>query len=287
MTFIQYNYLNIILIIIGASILIYLSRFAYLTYDGLATWMDWANLIVSAIGSVALTIFIYWFGSVRAEELREKNRKITILNRLFGEYIHFSRKLIFVSNELYSIYSEASLLLSLINSNKLSQEQFSNAFDKCNKIPSSLMIFNLKEEDFSFLAIDNPNLYLDLIILRENLLNLNNALGHYENDIKKNLDFYRETLKSHGGRPLQGGLITDKEITTYFSRLEENIKNPILLTECCICCMNNVLKRSIIYITKKYKNEIDINCERVHKSCFEPIITYKYKMFDPNKAVTI
>ena len=84
-----------------------------------------------------------------------------------------------MSNELNSIYSEATLLLSLINSNKLSQEQFSNTFNKCNKIPSSLIIFNLKEEDFSFLAVDNPSLYLDLIILREKLLNLNDALDLY------------------------------------------------------------------------------------------------------------
>ena len=281
MKFTRCNCVIICILLIGLFI------FAYSTYDGIAIWMDWANLIISLFGSVVLTFLIYWFGSVRAEELREKNRKITILNRLFGEYIHFSRKVIFVSNELNSIYSEASLLLSLINSNKLSQEQFSNTFNKCNKIPSSLIIFNLKEEDFSFLAVDNPSLYLDLIILREKLLNLNDAIDHYKDDIKENLDFYRKALESHGGRPLQGGAITDKEITTNFSRIKENIKNPILLTECCIYCMNNVLSRSIAYITKKYENDVYINCERVYKSCFEPIITYKYKMFDPNKVDVI
>lgn len=69
MKFTRCNCVIICILLIGLFI------FAYSTYDGIAIWMDWANLIISLFGSVVLTFLIYWFGSVRAEELREKKQE--------------------------------------------------------------------------------------------------------------------------------------------------------------------------------------------------------------------
>ena len=56
-----------------------------LTYDGSAKWIDWANLIVNIIGTIGLTLFIYWMGSVRSEQNREEKKRIETLNILFSE----------------------------------------------------------------------------------------------------------------------------------------------------------------------------------------------------------
>ena len=95
-----------------------------LTYDGSAKWIDWANLIVNIIGTIGLTLFIYWMGSVRAEQNREEKKRIETLNILFSEYTRFAQKLIFSVTEIKRINHEASFSLYLISNNKLTQPQF-------------------------------------------------------------------------------------------------------------------------------------------------------------------
>ena len=199
------------------------------TYDGKATWMDWANLIVSAVGSIFLSFLIYWFGSVIAEEKKERNKQIELINRLFGDYIRSSRKLIYLLNVLSPIKGKLSSAISLIDKKQYTQEQFADTFKVANNIPSSLILFNVKEEEFSLLAKESPELYLNLLELYEKLLNLRDALTQYSIDVKENLEMYRTELKKYGGTPLRGGIITDIEIKNYFERILNHIENPLVL----------------------------------------------------------
>lgn len=254
------------------------------TYDGKATWMDWANLIVSAVGSIFLSFLIYWFGSVKAEEKKERNKQIELINRLFGDYIRSSRKLIYLLNVLSPIKGKLSLAISLIDKKQYTQEQFADTFKVANNIPSSLILFNVKEEEFSLLAKESPELYLNLLVLYEKLLNLRDALTQYSIDVKENLEMYRTELKKYGGTPLRGGIITDIE-KNYFERILNHIENPLVLSECCVYCLSTVIKDSIKLVNNKYRNDIPVNCPDIHKKFFDPIINYKFELFDLEKYI--
>ncbi len=251
-----------------------------LTYDGSAKWIDWANLIVNIIGTIGLTLFIYWMGSVRAEQNREEKKRIETLNILFSEYTRFAQKLIFSVTEIKRINHEASFSLYLISNNKLTQPQFDESRNIVLKAPSSLIHFNLKESELSFMASEDPELYLQILSFYEKLYNLEGTLGKYTKDIENELGAYREELRKRGGTPLTGGLISINEIDMFFRRIENITIPAIQMLECCIYILQKLLIDSPAYANKYYQNKVILNSTIIFEP-FTKIMNYKFEKFDP------
>lgn len=251
-----------------------------LTYDGSAKWIDWANLIVNIIGTIGLTLFIYWMGSVRAEQNREEKKRIETLNILFSEYTRFAQKLIFSVTEIKRINHEASFSLYLISKNELTRLQFDESRNIVLKVPSSLIHFNLKETELSFMASEDPELYLQILAFYEKLYNLEGALGKYTKDVENQLEAYREELRKRGGTPLTGGFISINEIEMFFRRIE-NITIPVIqMLECCIYILKQLLIDSSVYANKYYQNKVILNSTIIFEP-FAKIMNYKFEKFDP------
>ena len=274
---------KIVIILLPVLVLIFFICFACSKYDGQSTWMDWANLIVNAVGTIFLTIYIYWVGSVRADKIRDKDAKKEIVNRLFSEYARFSQKLLFTVGELKKIRNAAMSAKTLLENEKMTQQQFVLSWREVSKYPSPLIHFNLEESEFSFIANDMPTLYMAILLFYEKIYNLEQVLKKYEDDAKENLGLYREVMKGRGGNLLTFGIITDKEILTLFVRSIDNLAPAIEFTECCIYVLSKALSQSFKYSDQYFKNEITLNSEKTNHSFFSKILNYKFEFFDATK----
>lgn len=250
-----------------------------LTYDGSAKWIDWANLIVNIIGTIGLTLFIYWMGSVRAEKERNEKRKVEILNILFSEYIRFAEKLTFTATIVTGINHEMENALLLISKNSLGQKQYKKAISSAFNIPSPLIYFNLSESEVSFIATENRDLFLNIIIFYDKLHSLKENLEKFHKDTCDELENYRVEQIKNGGSPLTHAPLTEDVISMLFTRVRLNTIPVIQMLECCINIMKTLIPDSIEYANELYKNKTIIT--RTTFEPFEKIMNYKFEKFDP------
>ena len=148
--------------------------------------IDWLNLMATMIGTILFPILIWYFSSVRSDEIKNKEYQIGILNAVFAEIFIISRNLSRMAKETHSKMLIADKEIANIEYSKTMQNAMNGIVyhhpinqtqgEILNEITYRFQI-KYSPRDIKFISISDSYLFLCLYTLFSNIEVYNDAVN--------------------------------------------------------------------------------------------------------------
>lgn len=160
--------------------------------------LTWCKLhidtTITAIGTILLPCFIWWFGATRAEKNAERERRIGILNALFAEQQMLGSNIANFSEDIIKRMESAWIAMEAKNlylGERISEQEFNEKMRKAQEAVAKIFIYRIvlrySIEDIKFISTSDPVLFKTLYALLTETELFNDVLDKANEEMRRQL----------------------------------------------------------------------------------------------------